>query len=86
MKAKEKKAMKEKRIQYGDLSLPTLGNEEMFVVLGDIRNTRPGNHLLHTEKDLLAYAEVDKAVDRTVWQKNPKGLLWIPTRTAIRNR
>jgi len=86
MKAKEKKAMKEKRIQYGDFSLPTVGNEEMFHVLGDIRNTRPGNHPLENDKHLRGYAELEKSVDQTVWEKDPDGLLWIPSRTALRNR
>jgi hypothetical protein len=64
MLAKLKKASNEKRIQYGDFSLPTFGNEEMFDVLGDIQNTIPGNHPLETEQHL--------------WKKNPDGRLWIP--------
>ena len=78
MLTKEKKAMKEKRIKYGDLSLPTLGNEEMVDVLRDIRKPRQGNHPLKTEKHLQLYAEVDKSVGQTVWEKNPDGLLWVP--------
>ena len=86
MKAKEKEVMKEKRIQYGDLSLPTLGSEEMFLVLRDIRKPRRGNHPLETEKHLQGYAEIDKSVGQTVWEKNPGGLLWVPGRIALRNR
>jgi hypothetical protein len=86
MLTKKKNASKEKRIQYGNLSLPTAGNKEMFDVLGDIRNTRPGNHPLATEKHPLAYAELEKPVDKIHWEKNPDGLLWIPSGTGIRNR
>lgn len=86
MKAKEKKAMEEKRIQHCDLSLPTVGNEEMLVVVGNIRDTRPGNLPLEDEKHLPAYAGLDKSVGETEWEKNPGGLLWIPSRTAIRNQ
>ena len=86
MKTKENEVMEEKRIQYGDLRLPTLGNEEMFVVFRDIRKPRQGNHPLKTEKHLQLYAEVDKSVGQTVWEKNPDGLLWVPGGTALRNR
>ena len=86
MLTKEKKAMKEKRIKYGDLSLPTLGNEEMFVVLRDIRKPRRGKHPLVAEKNLQGYAEIDESVGQTVWEKNPDGLLWVPGRTALRHR
>jgi hypothetical protein len=82
MKTKENEAMKEKRIQYGDLSLPTLGNKEMFDVLRDIRKPRRGNHPLETEKRLQSHEEMDKAIGQTVWEKNPDGLLWVPSRTA----
>ena len=86
MRAKEKEVMKEKRILCGDLSLPTLGNEEIFVVFRDIRKPRRGNYPLVAEKHLQGYAEIDESVGQTVWEKNPDGLLLVPGGTALRNR
>ena len=86
MFTKEKNAMKEKRIQYGDLSLPTLRNKEMFDVLRDIRKPRRGKHPLETEKHLQLHAEIDQSVGQTVWKKNPEGLLWVPGGTVLRKR
>jgi uncharacterized protein YdbL (DUF1318 family) len=86
MKTKENEVIKEKRIQYGDLSVPALGNEEMFLLLRDIRKTRRGNYRLVAEKHHQGYAEIDHSVGQTVWEKNPEGLLWVPGGTVLRNQ